>query len=60
MRSSRIALYLVVITMAAAYLLPLLVVVLNSVRSTPDIFREVVKSQLTGKPDHPAAEDVRS
>ena len=38
MRSSRIALYLVVTVLAAAYLLPLLVVVLNSVRSTPDIF----------------------
>ena len=38
MRSSRVALYLVVTVLAAAYLLPLLVVVLNSVRATADIF----------------------
>ncbi len=42
MRSSRIALYFVVTALAAAYLLPLLVVVLNSVRSTADIFSDGV------------------
>ena len=39
MRSTRIAVYLLVVALAAIYLLPLLVVALNSLRSTPEIFR---------------------
>jgi glucose/mannose transport system permease protein len=39
MRSARVAVYLLVITLAAVYLLPLLVIALNSLRTTPDIFR---------------------
>ena len=39
MRSTRFAVYLLVVALAAIYLLPLLVVALNSLRSTPEIFR---------------------
>jgi glucose/mannose transport system permease protein len=39
MRSARVAVYLLVIALAAVYLLPLLVIALNSLRTTPDIFR---------------------
>jgi glucose/mannose transport system permease protein len=40
MRSARVALYLLVAVLVAAYLLPLLVVALNSLRATPEIFRD--------------------